>query len=195
MAETLPLVNHTGRSIGAVARRSGMPVASVGEGRCGVRVAIAPQRWPCVGRRRALDVIACARARQQEGRRTRINTVTLDKPIAARADGQRRTPGDALVAGTSHTMLITWSVIVGTALVLVMLLGAMCAYVLARFEFFGRSVIYYSMLGGLTFPVFLVIVPLGRKPGCSNLVLPRLLAWLCHKGATTVQRRCATDRQ
>lgn len=60
MAETLPLVNHTGRSIGAVARRSGMPVASVGEGRCGVRVAIAPQRWPCVGRRRALDVIAGA---------------------------------------------------------------------------------------------------------------------------------------
>lgn len=80
-----------------------------------------------------------------------MNTVTLDKPIVARADGQRRTPGDAVVAGTSHTMLITWSGI--------------------------------------------VIVPLGRKPGCSNLVLPRLLEWLCHKGATTVQGRCATDRQ
>ena len=143
-----------------------------------------------------------------------MSAVTLDKPVATRSEGGRRTPGDALVAGTSHTMLIIWSVIVivpfcwvvlssfktskeilsspfslpaewsfdnyvsawtkagigtyffntvivvGTALVLVMLLGAMCAYVLARFEFFGRRVIYYTMLAGLTFPVFLVIVPL-----------------------------------
>lgn len=51
-------------------------------------------------------------------------------------------------------------IVVGCALVLVMLLGAMCAYVLARFDFRGRMVIYYSMLGGLTFPIFLVVVPL-----------------------------------
>lgn len=51
-------------------------------------------------------------------------------------------------------------IVVGTALVLVMLLGAMCAYVLARFEFPGRRAIYYLMLAGLTFPVFLAIVPL-----------------------------------
>ena len=48
----------------------------------------------------------------------------------------------------------------GVALVLVMLLGAMCAYVLARFEFPGARLIYYLMLAGLTFPVFLAIVPL-----------------------------------
>ncbi|UFU04426.1 carbohydrate ABC transporter permease [Ruania suaedae] len=51
-------------------------------------------------------------------------------------------------------------IVVGTALVLVMLLGSMCAYVLGRFEFFGRRAIYYLMLAGLTFPVFLAIVPL-----------------------------------
>jgi N-acetylglucosamine transport system permease protein len=51
-------------------------------------------------------------------------------------------------------------VVVGSALVLVMILGAMCAYVLARFQFPGRRFIYYLMLGGLTFPVFLAIVPL-----------------------------------
>jgi N-acetylglucosamine transport system permease protein len=51
-------------------------------------------------------------------------------------------------------------VIVGSALVIVMLLGAMCAYVLARFRFRGRRLIYYTMLAGLTFPVFLAIVPL-----------------------------------
>lgn len=51
-------------------------------------------------------------------------------------------------------------IVVGVALVLVMLLGAMCAYVLARFTFPGSRSIYYLMLAGLTFPIFLAIVPL-----------------------------------
>ncbi len=51
-------------------------------------------------------------------------------------------------------------IVVGFALVIVMILGAMCAYVLARYDFFGARAIYYTMLAGLTFPVFLAIVPL-----------------------------------
>jgi N-acetylglucosamine transport system permease protein len=51
-------------------------------------------------------------------------------------------------------------IVVGSALVLVMLLGSMCAYVLARFRFFGNRAIYTLMLAGLTFPIFLAIVPL-----------------------------------
>ncbi len=51
-------------------------------------------------------------------------------------------------------------IVVGAALVLVMLLGSMCAYVLARFRFRGARFIYYLMLAGLTFPIFLAIVPL-----------------------------------
>ncbi len=51
-------------------------------------------------------------------------------------------------------------IVVGVALVLVMLLGSMCAYVLARFKFPGARFIYYLMLAGLTFPIFLAIVPL-----------------------------------
>lgn len=51
-------------------------------------------------------------------------------------------------------------IVVSVALVLVMLLGAMCAYVLARFTFRGSRFIYYLMLAGLTFPIFLAIVPL-----------------------------------
>ena len=51
-------------------------------------------------------------------------------------------------------------IVVGAALVLVMLLGAMCAYVLARFTFPGVRFIYYLMLAGLTVPIFLAIVPL-----------------------------------
>lgn len=51
-------------------------------------------------------------------------------------------------------------IVVGFALVIVMVLGAMCAYVLARFVFPGYRAVYYLMLAGLTFPIFLAIVPL-----------------------------------
>ena len=59
--------------------------------------------------------------------------------------------------GTSffNTLIIVFS-----ALFLVMLLGAMCAYVLARFRFFGSRLIYWALLAGLTFPIFLAMVPL-----------------------------------
>lgn len=51
-------------------------------------------------------------------------------------------------------------IVVGCALFLVMLLGSMCAYVLARFRFWGSRAIYVGMLAGLTFPIFLAVVPL-----------------------------------
>jgi N-acetylglucosamine transport system permease protein len=51
-------------------------------------------------------------------------------------------------------------IVVGCALVIVMILGAMCSYVLARYRFWGNRIIYYAMLAGLTFPIFMAIVPL-----------------------------------
>ncbi|MDR2453204.1 MAG: carbohydrate ABC transporter permease [Bifidobacteriaceae bacterium] len=51
-------------------------------------------------------------------------------------------------------------VVVGSALALVMLLGAMCAYVLARYPFPGNRLIYGTMLAAMSFPLFLAIVPL-----------------------------------
>jgi len=51
-------------------------------------------------------------------------------------------------------------VVVFGALIITMLFGSMSAYVLARFSFPGNRVIYYLMLAGLTFPIFLAIVPL-----------------------------------
>lgn len=68
-------------------------------------------------------------------------------------------------------------IVVGCALTIVMILGAMCAYVLARYKFFGNRFIYYLMLAGLTFPVFLAIVPLFfvlRNVGLLN-TLPGLI--------------------
>jgi N-acetylglucosamine transport system permease protein len=55
---------------------------------------------------------------------------------------------------------INSAIVVCTAVVLVMLLGAMVAYVLARYEFRGRDVIYYTIVAGMTFPLFLALVPL-----------------------------------
>lgn len=56
--------------------------------------------------------------------------------------------------------MVNTLVVVGVSLLLVMLLGSMCAYVLSRFDFRGNRAIYYLMLAGLTFPIFLAIVPL-----------------------------------
>lgn len=43
---------------------------------------------------------------------------------------------------------------------LTMLLGAMAAYVLARYEFRGNRVIYFFFVAGAMFPVYLALVPL-----------------------------------
>src|SRR5690625_3587348 len=67
---------------------------------------------------------------------------------------------NAWVSSQIGLAFVNTIIVVGVALALVMLLGAMCSYVLARFSFPGRRAIYYLMLAGLTFPVFLAIVPL-----------------------------------
>ncbi|WP_432988866.1 carbohydrate ABC transporter permease [Dactylosporangium sp. CA-233914] len=51
-------------------------------------------------------------------------------------------------------------VVVAGALLLTMLLGAMAAYVLARYELRGLRLVYYAFAGGMVFPVFLALVPL-----------------------------------
>jgi N-acetylglucosamine transport system permease protein len=58
------------------------------------------------------------------------------------------------------TYFVNTVIVVASALVIVMLLGSMCAYYLARYEFRGSKIIYYLMLAGLTFPIFLAVVPL-----------------------------------
>lgn len=51
-------------------------------------------------------------------------------------------------------------IVVGGALVIVMLLGSMMAYALSRFRFPGRFIIHKLVLAGMTFPIFLAVVPL-----------------------------------
>jgi len=52
------------------------------------------------------------------------------------------------------------AIVVTGALTLTMLLGAMAAYVLARYRFPGRRIVYLAFAGGMMFPVFLALVPL-----------------------------------
>lgn len=58
------------------------------------------------------------------------------------------------------TFFVNTLIVVGGALVITMLLGSMCAYFLTRFRFIGNRAIYLLMVAGLTFPIFLAIVPL-----------------------------------
>ncbi len=68
--------------------------------------------------------------------------------------------------------------VVSCALVATMLLGAMSAYALARFDFRGRAVVRTMIIAGLTFPIFLAVVPLFfilQQVGLLN-TLPGLVA-------------------
>lgn len=68
-------------------------------------------------------------------------------------------------------------IVVVISVPLTMLLGAMAAYVLSRYQFPGNRIIYFGFVGGLIFPVFLALVPLffvvrnlGTVPGIGPLL-------------------------
>ena len=56
--------------------------------------------------------------------------------------------------------LLNTLIVVVPALLLTLIISAMAAYVLARFEFVGRRFLFYMFLSGMLYPVFLALVPL-----------------------------------
>jgi N-acetylglucosamine transport system permease protein len=54
-----------------------------------------------------------------------------------------------------NTIIVLSGSLTGT-----LLIASMAAYVLTRFEFFGRQFLFYLFLAGMMFPVFLALVPL-----------------------------------
>lgn len=66
----------------------------------------------------------------------------------------------AWVGAHIGTFFFNSLVVVTFSLVLTVLFSAMTAYVLARFDFPGRQIITYAFMAGMTFPVFLALVPL-----------------------------------
>ncbi|CRK56497.1 Multiple sugar ABC transporter, membrane-spanning permease protein MsmG [Alloactinosynnema sp. L-07] len=63
---------------------------------------------------------------------------------------------------TAHVgrYLLNSVIVVGLGTAGTMLLGAMAAYVLARFRFPGNRLVYLMFISGMVFPVFLALVPL-----------------------------------
>jgi N-acetylglucosamine transport system permease protein len=51
-------------------------------------------------------------------------------------------------------------IVVGGALLVTMLVGSLASYTLARYEFRGNRLVYYTFVTSMFFPVFLALVPL-----------------------------------
>jgi N-acetylglucosamine transport system permease protein len=71
--------------------------------------------------------------------------------------------------------------VVGVSLALILLLGSMAAYVLARFEFLGRRLVYYVFVSGLLIPMQLLLIPLffqfsDMSEGLTGLLAPPVRA-------------------
>jgi len=77
-------------------------------------------------------------------------------PVELQWDNFARAWTKAHVGDYLHNTLI----VVVPALLLTLIISAMAAYVLARFEFVGRRFLFYMFLSGMLFPVFLALVPL-----------------------------------
>jgi N-acetylglucosamine transport system permease protein len=70
-----------------------------------------------------------------------------------------------------------------------MLLGSMAAYVLARYEFWGRRALYFLFVAGLAFPTFLAIVPLFfvvKQLGLLNTHTGLILVYIAYSLPFTV---------
>ncbi|WP_051392912.1 carbohydrate ABC transporter permease [Glycomyces arizonensis] len=70
-----------------------------------------------------------------------------------------------------------------------MLLGAMAAYVLARYEFRGNRLVYFAFAGGMMFPVFLALFPLFKildNVGMLNTYPGLILVYIAYSLPFTV---------
>jgi len=81
-------------------------------------------------------------------------------PFSLPATWQWRNYADAWTTAGIGKYFFNSVVVVACALVITMLTAAMSAYVLSRFDFPGRGLIRNLILAGLTFPIFLAVVPL-----------------------------------
>lgn len=84
----------------------------------------------------------------------------LNSPWSLPASPQWDNWGRAWTAASIGRYFLNSLIVVGAALLLTMLLGALVAYALARYEFRGNRAIYYMFVAAMFFPVFLALVPL-----------------------------------
>ncbi len=80
-------------------------------------------------------------------------------------------------------------IVVIPALIFTLIISAMTAYVLARFQFPGRNFLFYLFLGGMLFPVFLALIPLFslvNNLGMLNTYIGLILVYIAYSLPFTV---------
>ena len=80
-------------------------------------------------------------------------------------------------------------IVVIPALIFTLIISAMTAYVLARFQFPGRNFLFYLFLGGMLFPVFLALIPLFslvNNLGLLNTYIGLILVYIAYSLPFTV---------
>ncbi|MCW2938740.1 MAG: hypothetical protein JWN00_1725 [Actinomycetia bacterium] len=85
--------------------------------------------------------------------------------------------------------LLNTAFVVAVSTFFTMLLGSMAAYVLARFQFVGNRFIYLLFVSGMTFPVFLALVPLFgvvKQLGMLNSYVGLVLVYVAYSLPFTV---------
>lgn len=79
--------------------------------------------------------------------------------------------------------------VLAVSVTLTMLLGATAAYALARYDFPGKRIVYFTFVGGMMFPVFLALVPLFfvvRNAGLLNSLPGLMLVYTAYSLPFTV---------
>ena len=88
------------------------------------------------------------------------NEIMLHQPWALPHRWDASAFGRAWTTASIGRYMLNTIFIVGVSTFGTMLLGSMAAYVLARYQFRGNRFLYLMFVSGMTFPVFLALVPL-----------------------------------
>jgi N-acetylglucosamine transport system permease protein len=90
----------------------------------------------------------------------KTNSEFLSEPFGLPGAAQFENYARAWTVANIGQYFVNSVIVVAISVPLTMLLGAMAAYVLARYEFPGNRLVYYGFVSGMIFPVFLALVPL-----------------------------------
>ncbi|MEV6859940.1 carbohydrate ABC transporter permease [Streptosporangium subroseum] len=90
----------------------------------------------------------------------KTNTEIFGDPLALPASFGWDSWGRAWEKAHVGQYMLNTIFVVACSTAATMLLGSMAAYVLARYTFPGNRLIYFLFVSGMTFPVFLALVPL-----------------------------------
>lgn len=86
--------------------------------------------------------------------------IFIGNPFAMPSNWDLASFGRAWTEANIGTYFINSVIVVVASTFGTMLLGAMAAYVLARYNFVGNRAIYFFFVAGLAFPVYVVLTPL-----------------------------------